>query len=76
LVCLIYLLTFLCLLGDSKQHSKYKRNFEDILNRTKDFEDILNRTKDISVSLRWVIRLSVIYHGMSLTVLYISVIKM
>jgi len=45
------------------QHSKHKRIFEDIL----------NRTKDISVLLRWVIqwviRLSEIYHGMSLTVL-------
>ena len=39
LLCLIYLLTFLYLLGDSKQHSKYKINFEDILNRTKDISE-------------------------------------
>ena len=48
LVCLIYLLFLICLLGDSKKHSKCKRNFEDIF----------NRTKDISNSPRWVIRLS------------------
>jgi hypothetical protein len=67
LVCLIYLLFFICLLGDSKKHSKCKRNFEDIF----------NRTKDISKSLRWVICLlsiTVIYHAMSLTVLsYIEI---
>ena len=51
LYCLIYLLTFLCILGDSKLHSKYKRSFEEKLN------SILNRTKDISVSLRRVTRL-------------------
>jgi hypothetical protein len=32
----MYLLIFICFLGDSKQHSKCKRNFEDIFNRTKD----------------------------------------
>ena len=46
LLCLIYLPTFLCILADSKKHTKYKRNFEDIL----------NRTKDISVS-QWFITL-------------------
>jgi hypothetical protein len=39
------LLTFFCILATN---TKYKRNFEDIL----------NRTKDISVSLTWVICLS------------------
>ena len=41
LVCLIYLLFFICLLGDSKKHSKCKRNFEDIFNRTKDISKSL-----------------------------------
>ena len=37
LVCLIYLLILICLLGDSTgmYHSKCKRNFEDIFNRAK-----------------------------------------
>ena len=48
LVCLIYLLILICLLGDSMYHSKCKRNFEDIY----------NRAKDISKSPRWAIRLS------------------
>ena len=61
LFCLIYLLTFLYILDDSKLHSKHKN-----------FEDILNRTKDISVSLRWVIRLSQWFIMVCiLTVLYI-----
>ena len=42
------LLHLICLLGDSNQHSKCKRNFEDIS----------NSTKDILKWPRWVIRLS------------------
>jgi len=57
-LCLIYLLTFLCILGDRKQQSKYKWNFEDILNRT------IKITKMSDTSI------TVIYHTMSLTVLY------
>jgi hypothetical protein len=61
LVCLIYLLILICLFGDSKQHSKCKRIFNDVF----------NRAKDISKSPRWVIcRITEIYHAMSLTVLY------
>ena len=30
LFCLIYLLILICLLGDSKQHSKCKRNFNTL----------------------------------------------
>ena len=62
-LCLIYLLISICLLGDSKYHSKCKRNFEDIF----------NRTKDISKSPRWVIQhvhLSQWFIMLSLTVLY------
>jgi hypothetical protein len=39
-----YLLILICLLGDSKQHSKGKRNFEDTC--------VFNRTKNISMLLR------------------------
>jgi hypothetical protein len=43
LVCLIYILILICLFGDSKQHSKCKRIFNDVF----------NRAKDISKSPRW-----------------------
>ena len=52
LLCLIYLMHFA---GNT-------------LNKKGNFVDILNRAKDMSISPRWVIRLSVIYHAMSLTV--------
>ena len=54
LVCLIYILILICLFGDSKQHSKCKRIFNDVF----------NRAKDISKSPRWVIcRITEIYHA-------------
>ena len=58
---LFNLFTLICLLGDSKQHSKCKRNFENILNRTR----YLQMTKKNDTSI------TVIYHrhSMSLTVL-------
>ena len=57
LVSLIYLLIFIYLLCDSKQHSKGKRNFEDIFNRTKRYIQI-TKMSDTSIT--------VIYHAMSL----------
>ena len=50
LVCLSYLHILICILGNSKKHSKCKRNFKDIFNRT-------NYTC-IFKSPRWVIGLS------------------
>ena len=35
----LYLLILICLLGDSKYHFKCKRNFENILNRTKNISN-------------------------------------
>ena len=63
LVNLIYLLTVWCLLGDSKQHSKGKRNFEDIFNKKK-------RKRYIQITKMSDTSITVIYHTMSLTVLY------
>ena len=60
LVCLIYLLILICLVGDSKLHSKCNRNFENIF----------NRTKDISKPPRWVKYLSRWFITLCLTVLY------
>jgi hypothetical protein len=77
MLCLIYLLTFLCIFGDNNQHLKYNISFEDIWNRTKDIclsqwfimlQVYELMKKNQSHHAEWKLALKMIYLGQILSV--------